>query len=331
MVGPYLVQDATLQTPRNAIAIAQQSKLIRAPYLAAGSCFLLVGLCVFICYLVHVSQRSPSSDPNSSLVTSSHSVHLSTLDRTQPYQPPNRKVFGPKRSRQHSTAIDSQSDQLSTQSSVVRPAQPLWFRALFVTLILTLFSVEVSCEYNLLMYLAPYLSRGRLHISRQTAANLSATFGMAYTAGRGTSMMLALCRQVSVAFVFYTQMITALVACALLGVRNGPDAIWTVQCAVWLLGLGFSSAFPNMMVFIEQRVNITDRLNCAMLALSTLLFSACSPVIGHLLQTKPNAFELIMIAAVLLLLTLFALLHSTDRLRLRLHKQFVLRTSINRS
>lgn len=55
MIGPYLVQESVLQTPQNAIAIIQQSKLIRAPYLAAGSCFLLVGFSVLLCYFVHVS------------------------------------------------------------------------------------------------------------------------------------------------------------------------------------------------------------------------------------------------------------------------------------
>lgn len=238
-------------------------------------------------------------------------------------------MFGPKRIRQHSVGaessqLDQQSLHLSTGS-----AQPLWFRALFIALLFGLFSVEVSCEYNLLMYLAPYLSRGRANISRQSAANLSATFGLAYVTGRGTSMLLALSRRVPVSSVFYTQMMTALIAGVLFAVRSLSDHAWAIWAAVILIGLGFSSAFPNMMVFIEQRVNITDRLNCAMLALSTLLFSACSPLLGHVLDARPQTFERIMIGAIVALLSLFAALHFTDRIRNRLNKQFQMRSAAN--
>lgn len=233
-------------------------------------------------------------------------------------------MFGPKKKDLQVTSQSSEKEQ--TMQKTTR--YPLSFRIIFMVLLQLSFSLELVSEYNLMQYIPQYLTKSSLAVPTRQSAFLMTMFSAAQTVGRGICILLAaFAPRISVAVMFYVQMSLTLISCFMLRfvchADLAPDAngeyFWT-NVALWLLGLGFSSAFPNIMVFLEERINITNKLNCIMLAISTVGVSTSSVILARLLETSPDLVLPVVASLLLALIISFALMHSTDIFRKRFKK-----------
>lgn len=166
-----------------------------------------------------------------------------------------------------------------------------------------------------------FVKYGPHKLNPNQAANMATFVGCAYAIGRLFSIFFTIRGNVGLSI--YGSVIVILSAYILLAFNILPDLLpfgkMTILTALsFMFGLGYSALYPNSIVFVEQRVCITNQLNAQMMAVSTILFSVNSYLIGDQIESRPELFIILNSSFHLLFLLLFVLFHSTDLLKKKL-------------
>jgi MFS family permease len=189
---------------------------------------------------------------------------------------------------------------------------PVSYYAVVVILIQIVNAVEVSYEYNFDYFIPTYLNKGPPNLSKDVSAHLASVLGSAYAVGRFISMLMSV--KTGVHRIIYGSVLLLLVS-NILAFYCPPGRLDYLGPLIFLYGLGFSSLYPSMLTFIEERINITNTLNATMLCLSTALFCGNSVLIGSTIEKSPQLFIYLNIFYTLMFLVMFVLLHFTDLLK----------------
>lgn len=192
---------------------------------------------------------------------------------------------------------------------------PTYYYVLLIFIIQCVNALEVSCESNFNYFLATYLSQGPQKLDKHMCAYMATMVGVGYTVGRFSSIFITPKGEVH-RNVYGSVML--LLLCNVLIYICPLQRMEYLTPLMFFFGIGFSSLFPSMLVFVEQRINITNKLNASMLAISTTLFSINSWAIGEYMNSTPQMFLYLNAAYPALFFILFVALHGTDFLKRRL-------------
>lgn len=105
---------------------------------------------------------------------------------------------------------------------------------------------------------------------------------------------------------------------AVASAHSSEPALW---CGVAILGFGFSSSWPGLFAFVEERIRVTDLIAGVFFG-ATSVHAAIVPLFeGPVIETNPNIFTYINFASGILCLLGFAALCYTDTIR----KKFIVK------
>src|SRR6185437_9470282 len=113
-----------------------------------------------------------------------------------------------------------------------------------------------------------------LEMTTSKASFLSSAFAVAYTIGRGFSILIAL--KLRPEFILCFNFITMTVATFILFLTSTSSETW-LWFGMILLGGGVSCTYPTLMTYMEERVEMTNVVTSFVFVSSTVL-SALLPV-----------------------------------------------------
>lgn len=143
--------------------------------------------------------------------------------------------------------------------------------------------------------------------------------GVAYALGRLANIVLAIKMDVRVMlYVNLVLIVTGNLVLTFLATKQAVELTWL---SVILLGLGYSSTFPCLFSFIEQRITITNSLNSFLVFVTSSVFAVDSLVIGNSIDSNPSLFQYLNSTFSILFVVLFCVLHSYDLWKKKLLKR----------
>lgn len=223
----------------------------------------------------------------------------------------------PKRYIESKDAIVADLNLETTEKS--EPARsPLprrYYNSLIVVVSLIL-GLEIANELNLNYYLPTYLQKSDLQTDPHTVLSMMTVVGFAYALGRLANIVLAI--RMDVLVMLYCNLALIVTGNLVLTFWASRQTVFLTWLSVLLLGLGYSSTFPCLFSFIEQRITITNSLNSFLVFVTSSVFAADSLVIGGSIDQNPSLFQYLNSTFSVLFVVLFCVLHSHDWWKKRL-------------
>ncbi|KAI1301292.1 hypothetical protein HDE_03161 [Halotydeus destructor] len=126
----------------------------------------------------------------------------------------------------------------------------------YVTYIVLLCGLLVSCDYgleeNFFAYMQVYSVLGPIKLDAATGAYLSSASSVAFAVGRLVSIPTA--AKISARAMLYLDGVSMITGSFII-------LLWNTEFGLWVgyivLGFGFSSVFPTIVAYAEQRINVT--------------------------------------------------------------------------
>ena len=169
---------------------------------------------------------------------------------------------------------------------------------------------------NLNYYLPTYLNKSDLQTDQSTVLSMMTVVGVAYALGRLLNIALAI--KLDVRVILYCNLVLIVTGNLVLTFLAAHQTVYLTWLSVVLLGLGYSSTFPCLFSYIEQRITITNNLNSLLVFLTSSVFSVNSIVIGNSIDDNPALFQYLNSTFSILFVMLFCVLHSYDMWRKKL-------------
>lgn len=201
---------------------------------------------------------------------------------------------------------------------MVKSPLPRYYYNSFFVIISLILGFEIANELNLNYYLPTYLHKSNLSISQDVTADMMALIGGMYCFGRLFNILTSF--KIDVRIMLYINLALIISGNLILTFFATAAKISNVWTSVVLLGLGYSSLFPNLFSFIEQRITITNTLNSFLVFTTSTVFMVNSLVIGNSIDNNPPLYQYINLSFSILFIALFFVLHSTDLWKKRLLK-----------
>lgn len=206
-------------------------------------------------------------------------------------------------------------DTETKEENAKSPLPKRFYNSLIVTVSLIL-GLEIANELNLNYYLPSYLQKSDLQTDPHTVLSMMTVIGVAYALGRLVNIALAI--RVDVRVMLYLNLALIVAGNLVLTFWATRQTVYLTWLSVVLLGLGYSSTFPCLFSFIEQRITITNSLNSFLVFVTSSVFAVDSLVIGNSIDNNPSLFQYLNSTFSILFVVLFGVLHSYDWWKLRL-------------
>ena len=150
-----------------------------------------------------------------------------------------------------------------------------------------MFILVQNTENNCLNYLPQFLAAVVPNISKQSAALMGSTYFAAYALTFGITIFVS--TKVRVIHMLYAYYVLILAGNLLLAFHAKTSEVMTWM-AVIILGAGHSSMTSGIYSFLEQRINVSDRIVGIMIAAATFTMMLNTLVFGQLVDSHPFAF-----------------------------------------
>jgi fucose permease len=202
-----------------------------------------------------------------------------------------------------STSADDES------SNLIPLALP---RSYFIAVILiggALLCFEMGIEQNTFNYLQTFSVHVDLKLSKSTGAYMTSALSASYTASRLMAILFA--TKFSTLPMLYFDLIVILIGnlIVMFYANTSETGLWI---GLIVLGAGFSSCFPAIYAFLEERINVTNTV-CGMFMFMSSIGTTVSPLLeGKYIETWPLIFVWINLVSVVICILLFIGLHCTD-------------------
>lgn len=208
---------------------------------------------------------------------------------------------------------------LDTEEKCEKSPLPKHYYRWFIATVSIILGLEIANELNLNYYLPTYLNKSHLQTDQQTVLAMMTVVGIAYAVGRLANIVIAIKMDVQLMLYFNLSLIVAgNLVLTFLAARQTIALTWL---SVVLLGLGYSSAFPCLFAFVEQRITITNNLNSFLVFVTSSVFAVDSLVIGNSIDNNPSLFQYLNSIFSVLFVFLFCVLHSYDLWKKKLLKR----------
>ncbi|KAI1290837.1 Major facilitator superfamily domain-containing protein 4A [Halotydeus destructor] len=164
-------------------------------------------------------------------------------------------------------------------------------------------------ENNSGNYLQTFATNVNTEIDQADASYMASIFFMAFAGSRFVSIALAL--KFSTVIMIWIDVILIIVGniiiffCATTSVTG----LWI---GVIVMGIGFSSCFPGVLSFLEERITVTDKVSGILNCFVALHVIATPFVQGVYLEKFPMIFSYINLVSSVTVLICFGILYSTD-------------------
>ena len=235
------------------------------------------------------------------------SILLLTLYFLNPYKDPLRTL---------SHLKSSQSMEITDESVNLIPMRLP--RSYFVTIIIlggSILCFYAGIELNTFTYLPAFAVNIDLHLSKSTGAFMTSVTSASYTVSRGLSIFLAT-RFKTTTLLYFNFSIIGVGNLLVLRYANSSETMLWVGLIV--MGFGFSSVFPGIYAFLEERINVTNTV-CGFFMFASSLATTINPIIeGKYIEKYPLTFVYINIVSLICCIGLFIGLHHTDQTKSRL-------------
>lgn len=186
-------------------------------------------------------------------------------------------------------------------------------RSYFVTIIslgALILCFYAGIELNTFTYLQAFAVNIDLHLTKSTGAFMTSVVSASYTVSRGLSIFLATKFKTTTLLYFNLTMIGIGNVIVLINCNTNESGIWI---GLIVMGFGFSSVFPGIYAFLEERINVTNTV-CGFFMFASSLATTINPIIeGKYIESYPLVFLYINIVSLIICLILFGALHYTDR------------------
>ena len=198
-------------------------------------------------------------------------------------------------------------DVLDANEDKKRSPLPSYYYTTFIVIISLILGFEIANELNLNFYLPSYLNKSDLRLDQDTIALMMASVGGAYALGRLFNILIAI--KIDVLIILYFNLSLIVIGNLILSFATSSQSAWI---AILLLGFGYSSTFPALFAFIEQRITITNTLNSFLVFVTSSVFTISSLIIGNSIDENPSLFQYLNSVSTILFVALFIVLHSID-------------------
>ncbi|KAI1285830.1 Major facilitator superfamily domain-containing protein 4B [Halotydeus destructor] len=225
-----------------------------------------------------------------------------------PYKGMNR-ILGRK---QDATPINSSRDDEDEESTLIPVTLPKRYYVIVIVIGGLLLCFEAGLEQNTMNYLSTFVVHVDLKLSKSTGAFMTSAMSASYTISRLLSIFLA--TRLPTVLMLYLDFAVMLVGNVLvLKFCN------TSEVGLWIglivMGFGFSSCFPAIYSFLEERINVTNTV-CGIFMFASSIATTIEPLFeGQYIEEWPEIFVYINVASVLACVVLFVCLHYTDHLK----------------
>jgi len=181
--------------------------------------------------------------------------------------------------------------------------------SIIVCLIVGLHWANEQNHYN---YISTYLQKKK-GLPEKTAAYGQSVLSMSITIGRLLNIFLTMCVKVQyMIFVNFTLLILGNFIMIISG-----TSISGAYASIVFIGLGFSSLYPFLISFVEERISMSNRM-IAFMTFSAGIFQTPGPLlIGEYLEKTPDKFIVFNLAITTSAFALYIVLSTLEFFRLR--------------
>ncbi|KAI1290836.1 Major facilitator superfamily domain-containing protein 4B [Halotydeus destructor] len=192
---------------------------------------------------------------------------------------------------------------------IAKPSLP---KSYYYTVILSgaiLLCFEGGIELNAGSYLQTFAHNVNPNISISEASYLGSGFYAAFAVSRVVNIFLALKLRTVVMIWIDVILIVLGTVIIFLTAATSVTGLWI---GVVVMGIGFSSCWPGVFSFVEERISVTDTIS-GIFNFFTGLHPIAAPFLqGLYIQTFPMIFAYINLVSAITVVLSFIVLHSTD-------------------
>ncbi|XP_042909181.1 sodium-dependent glucose transporter 1 isoform X2 [Parasteatoda tepidariorum] len=168
------------------------------------------------------------------------------------------------------------------------------FTALIVFLTCILILTSMGTEVGYAQMLTTYAVKGPLHLSTSTGSYMTSTYWAAFTASRLAAIFLTI-KFSNFSLIVFDVVLTFIGGLVLLFLAASYD--WALWVASILLGVGIASFFPASVSWIEQYINVTNKI-ASMFAVGASFGEMIIPyTISYFIDEKPEVFIYVVIVS----------------------------------
>lgn len=168
---------------------------------------------------------------------------------------------------------------------------------------------------NAVNFLAKVLVKSKnLELDEETAGYVYSILAFMINIGRFLNIFIAF--RLNTVINLYFNFIAMFGGCLILMFFIQSNLFW-VKIGIALLGVGYSSTYPLIITFVEQRISLTNRISSIM-AFSSVLGLCISPfIVGHFIDANPISFIYITFLITMISIICFSFLYAVEVMRLR--------------
>ena len=170
-----------------------------------------------------------------------------------------------------------------------------------------------TLEQNIFNYMQTFLVNIDLKLSKSKGTQITSGASAAYTVASGLSILFA--TKIKTLYMLYLDFIIATIGCVILLYANNSElGLWIGVCTMCF---AISSAYPCIYSFLEERINITNKV-CGFFVFSSSILTTFEPVyVGKRIEKQPMVFVYTNLINIIVCLVIYIALHLTDKMQSR--------------